>query len=145
MPRWQRKASNVTKAALALLPAGQAGLAVKVAMGLVLVFWWTSGPGAKEQRYRHPSSSCPNSSCYRCGDLALMDASLIDILSGACFRIKVHVHPHLMLFVIECVHFDKPCPSICGTIHLSQSAVGNPQLALAKITSLSHWYPHELS
>ncbi|GLC45872.1 hypothetical protein PLESTB_001448000 [Pleodorina starrii] len=45
----RKKASKLTSAALALLPAGQAGLAVKVALGLALVIWWTSGPGADEE------------------------------------------------------------------------------------------------
>ncbi|KXZ44111.1 hypothetical protein GPECTOR_73g632 [Gonium pectorale] len=43
------KVSNLTGAALALIPAGNAGLAVKVAIGVVLAFWWTSGPGAEEE------------------------------------------------------------------------------------------------
>ncbi|GIL65092.1 hypothetical protein Vafri_18862 [Volvox africanus] len=45
----RKKMSKLTNAALALLPAGQAGLAVKVALGLALVFWWTSGPGTEEE------------------------------------------------------------------------------------------------
>ncbi len=44
-----RTASKLAGAALAMLPAGRAGLAVKVALGVAFAFWWTSGPGADEE------------------------------------------------------------------------------------------------
>ncbi len=33
------------------LPEGNAGLAIKIAVGLVGAIWWTSGKGADEERY----------------------------------------------------------------------------------------------
>jgi hypothetical protein len=36
---------------LALLPEGNAGLAIKVAVALVGAIWWTSAPGADEARW----------------------------------------------------------------------------------------------
>jgi hypothetical protein len=44
----RRRAGGLASAALAKLPPGRAGLAVKVALGVVFIFWWTSGPGAEE-------------------------------------------------------------------------------------------------
>ncbi|PNW87652.1 hypothetical protein CHLRE_02g142246v5 [Chlamydomonas reinhardtii] len=41
--------SKLAGAAVGMLPAGQAGLAVKVALGVAFAFWWTSGPGADEE------------------------------------------------------------------------------------------------
>jgi hypothetical protein len=32
------------------LPAGPAGLAIRVAVGLLAALWWTSAPGAEEAR-----------------------------------------------------------------------------------------------
>ncbi|KAG2483943.1 hypothetical protein HYH03_017194 [Edaphochlamys debaryana] len=45
----RKKASKAVGAALALIPGGNAGLAVKVALGVAFAFWWTSGPGAEEE------------------------------------------------------------------------------------------------
>jgi hypothetical protein len=47
---------------LGLLPAGNAGLAVKVGLSLVGIAWWTSGPGAEEAR-------CEGLSACVCGEL----------------------------------------------------------------------------
>lgn len=40
---------RLSSAAVALIPAGNAGIAVKAAIGLAIAIWWTSGPGADEE------------------------------------------------------------------------------------------------
>lgn len=45
------------QAVLGLIPAGKAGLAIKVALSLLGVAWWTSAPGADEARWAVPPMS----------------------------------------------------------------------------------------
>ena len=42
--------SRVSRAINDKLPPGPAGLAIKVAVGLLASLWWTSAPGADEAR-----------------------------------------------------------------------------------------------
>lgn len=67
--RLGQSVQKLASSAVAMIPAGNAGLAVKIAIGLVLSIWWTSGPGAQEERCADAVCVCARRTCMDCARL----------------------------------------------------------------------------
>lgn len=83
---------------LALLPAGKAGLAVKIVMGLIGAAWWTSAPGADEERYVPAFAHLLSGTRLECTDPASLHSH------GNCHSLPELISSFEMGSVLCCSH-----------------------------------------